>query len=268
MLEKKLLTKFLKITSKINKLAPKISLSLIVFVFLLAALVLLVRLWFEIEVLKKNQLILDQKISQTTQLPTRLAQPESLPTKKPTGDLPPVTEKDHLRGKIDAPVKIVEYSDLECPFCLQFHPTVKQVVAEFPGQVAWVYRHYPLSFHTGAFKEAEATECANELGGNDIFWQYVDKIFAKTHSTGNSFTSEQLSLLAGEIGLDKTTFQSCLDSGRYTQHVNDDIIGGETVGVDSTPTTIILAKDGSLQILSGVLSADQLKQSVQEALNK
>jgi len=266
--KKKLLTKVLKITPKINKLAPKIPLSLVFFVFLLAALALFVRLWFEIEVLKKNQLILAQKISQTTQQLSRLAQQESLPGKIPTGVLPPVTEKDHLKGKIDAPVKIVEYSDLECPFCLQFNPTVKQVVAEFSGQVVWVYRHYPLSFHTGAFKEAEATECANELGGNNVFWQYVDKIFEKTSSNGASFTPEQLSSLAGEIGLNQTTFQFCLESGRYTQHVNGDITGGETVGVDSTPTTIILAKDGSLQILSGALPADQLKQSIQEALNK
>ena len=85
-----------------------------------------------------------------------------------TGDLEkmtPISSSDHIRGNPDAPVKIVEYSDTECPFCKRFHETMKQVMDEYgkDGKVAWVYRHFPLDqLHSKARKEAVALECAKE----------------------------------------------------------------------------------------------------------
>lgn len=91
--------------------------------------------------------------------------------------MPEVTATDHIRGSIGAPVKIVEYSDLECPFCKMFHETLKEVTASYGDKVAWVYRPFPLSqLHSMAPKEAEAAECASEIGGNEGFWKFVDKI--------------------------------------------------------------------------------------------
>ena len=94
-----------------------------------------------------------------------------------------VTDSDHLRGDPKAKVKVVEFSDLECPFCKRFHVTMQQVIEEYDGKVAWIYRHFPLdSLHSKARKEAEASECAAELGGNDGFWAYIDKLFEITPS--------------------------------------------------------------------------------------
>ncbi|HEY4512581.1 MAG TPA: thioredoxin domain-containing protein [Candidatus Paceibacterota bacterium] len=90
-----------------------------------------------------------------------------------------VTSADHIKGSLSASVKIVEYSDLECPFCKRFHTTMQEVMNTYnkDGKVAWVFRHFPLAqLHSKAPKEAEATECAAELGGNDGFWKFVDKI--------------------------------------------------------------------------------------------
>ena len=101
--------------------------------------------------------------------------PQQQQVAQETGDLEqmiPVTSEDHIRGDINAPVKIVEYSDTECPFCKRFHTTMQEVYNEYgkTGKVAWVYRHFPLDqLHSKARKEAEATECAAELGGNDKF---------------------------------------------------------------------------------------------------
>jgi protein-disulfide isomerase len=97
----------------------------------------------------------------------------------------PVTDKDHILGNPNAPVVIVEYSDTECPFCKVFHLTMKRIMTEYgtDGKVAWVYRHFPIAeLHSKAQKEAEATECVAELGGNEKFWQYLDAIFAQTNS--------------------------------------------------------------------------------------
>ena len=92
----------------------------------------------------------------------------------------PVTSADHILGNPQAPVKVIEFSDLECPFCKRFHPTMKQIIEEYgkDSRVAWVYRHFPLdSLHSRARKEAEASECAAELGGNEKFWAYIDPLF-------------------------------------------------------------------------------------------
>src|SRR3989338_2531696 len=104
-------------------------------------------------------------------------------TKQESDNVGELTDRDHLRGDPKATVKVVEFSDLECPFCKNFHRTMQQVMSEYSGQVAWVYRHFPLdSLHSKARKEAEASECAAELGGNDGFWAYVDKLFEITPS--------------------------------------------------------------------------------------
>jgi len=90
----------------------------------------------------------------------------------------PVSADDHILGDINSEIIVVEYSDLDCPFCKVFHPTMHQVVEKSEGKVAWVYRHYPIpQLHPNAPKKAEETECAWELGGNDAFWKYADKVF-------------------------------------------------------------------------------------------
>lgn len=89
-----------------------------------------------------------------------------------------VTELDHIRGNMDADVVIIEYSDIECPFCKRFHGTMNQVVETYGDQVAWVYRHFPLeSIHRNARPWAIESECVAEIGGNDAFWKYLDERF-------------------------------------------------------------------------------------------
>jgi protein-disulfide isomerase len=98
-------------------------------------------------------------------------------------NLDPVTEKDHISGDTKAELVIIEYSDPECPFCKRFHETMTQVMSEYgkAGKVAWVYRHFPLdAIHSKARKEAEAIECAGELGGNEKLWEYVNTLYKIT----------------------------------------------------------------------------------------
>ncbi|MES2223524.1 MAG: thioredoxin domain-containing protein [Patescibacteria group bacterium] len=107
-------------------------------------------------------------------------------TDKALENMKPVTADDHIMGDTNAPVKVVLYSDLECPFCKSFHQTMQQIMASSYGtnkQVAWVWRNFPLKqLHSKAPKEAEGAECAAELGGNDAFWKFIDKINEVTPS--------------------------------------------------------------------------------------
>src|SRR3989338_3572308 len=98
-------------------------------------------------------------------------------------NVPPIDPKeDHIRGNPDAKVSVIEYSDFECPFCKRHHPTMTQIMDAYGDDVNWVYRHYPLSFHPNAEPSALASECVAEIGGNDAFWGFVDKLMG-----GNSY---------------------------------------------------------------------------------
>jgi len=91
------------------------------------------------------------------------------------GEVAVTEEGDHLMGSSNATVKVIEYSDLECPYCKVFHATMKQVVAESNGSVSWVYRHWPI--HAGSMDKLVASECVAKIKGNDAFWKYVESIF-------------------------------------------------------------------------------------------
>jgi hypothetical protein len=91
------------------------------------------------------------------------------------GDTTGYQEGDHIIGNPNAPIVMVEYSDLECPFCKKFGVTAKKIVDESNGQVAWVYRHWIV--HPGALPKAGAAECVAKIKGNDAFWKYIDLVF-------------------------------------------------------------------------------------------
>ncbi len=207
-------------------------------------------------------------VSSTTGSPTtQAAVPTQLPPEPQAGPVEPLKVEDHVRGDRKARILLFEYSDLECPFCKRFHPTAQQVVDEYKGTVAWVYRHFPLDqIHSKADKEAEAIECANELGGNDGFWKMADKIFEVTPSN-NGLNLDDLPKLASQVGLDQNKFKSCLDSGKYAAHVEEDYQGGIKAGITGTPGNILLdTKTGKTVSIPGAVPFEQIKPSIDELL--
>lgn len=179
----------------------------------------------------------------------------------------PVSTSDHIRGSIDAPIKLIEFSDTECPFCKRFHETMQEVVEGYGGKVAWVYRHLPLDgLHPKARKEAEALECANELGGNAKFWEYLDRLFEITPSN-NGLSLEELPRIAGYVGLNENAFKECLSSGKYAAHVEEDVKDAQKSGGSGTPYTIIIGRDGSpVDVINGALPYYTVRLAIEEAL--
>ena len=179
-------------------------------------------------------------------------------------------QRDHIYGNPAAEISLIEYSDFECPYCKSFHTRVKPVVETYGGRVNWVYRHFPLNIHNpGAQKQAEASECANELGGNEAFWKYADAIYARTKSNGKGFPINKLVPLAKEIGLDETEFQNCLKSGRYTERVQEDLAEGSRIGITGTPGNILLNNEtGEVKYLKGAVPTKVLKANFSRMLEK
>jgi len=93
-----------------------------------------------------------------------------------TGEVEGYKEGDHIMGDPNAEIMVIEYSDLECPYCKKFGNTMKEIMNESNGDIAWVYRHWIV--HQGALPKAGASECVATLKGNDAFWKYIDLVFS------------------------------------------------------------------------------------------
>lgn len=195
--------------------------------------------------------------------------PSVPPNGNAAGPVKPVSKDDHLRGAKNPEFIMIEYSDLECPFCQRFHTTAKQALEEYKDKAAWVYRHYPLSFHANAQKEAEASECVAELGGADKYWKYIDTIFERTTANGTGFALDALAPLAKEVGVNEGKFKECLDGGKMTARVNKDLQEGQTAGVDGTPGTVLFrTKDKATRLVAGALPYEDFKREIEALLNQ
>jgi len=133
-------------------------------------------------------------------------------------------------GNKDAKVTIVEYSDFQCPYCAKAEETVKELQKNYADKIKIVYKQYPLGFHKDAFKAAEASLCAHEQS-NDSFWKLHDYMLANPRK----LSTTNLKNISQDFGINKAQFSQCLDSGKYTDRVNQDIAEGNRFGVQATP---------------------------------
>ena len=188
--------------------------------------------------------------------PTPAPTPAPAPTAKDVEKVDP--KRDHIRGDPNAEISVIEYSDYECPFCVRHHPTMQELI-DTNDDVNWVYRHFPLSFHPNAAVTSEGSECVAELGGNDAFWTYTDLVFER------GAKKENLADYAKESGVDVDKFQDCLDSGKYTQFVKDQMAGGSKGGVTGTPGNIVINnKTGDTRLVSGAQPVSAFQAAVDE----
>ena len=167
---------------------------------------------------------------------------EQDPTNPQYTDIPlsEISDSDWVRGNKDAKIAIVEFTDIECPYCQQFHETMVQVLDAYPNDVKWVYRHLPLpSLHPNAPKDAEAAECVGELGGQEAFWEYVDTLYSSSLSG-----VDQLVELAVGQGIDRDAFRTCLSSGKYTSKVSAQADEGAQAAEASTYLDSDSSNDG------------------------
>lgn len=158
-----------------------------------------------------------------------------------------------MRGKKDAPVTIVMFSDYECPFCKRSEAVVDQVTETYKDKVQLYYRDFPLPFHANAKPASNASRCANAQGK---FWEYHNKLMASA-----DLSKDNLKKLATETGLDAAKFNECVDKETYKKDVEVDITAGEAVGIDGTPAFFINGRR-----LSGAQPYEKFKEIIDEEL--
>jgi Na+/H+ antiporter NhaA len=141
-------------------------------------------------------------------------------------------ERDHVRGRLDAPVTVVEYGDFECPYCGQAEPVVRELLRDF-GDVRYVWRHLPLNdVHTHAQMAAEAAEAAAAQGA---FWEMHDLLLDHQRALRPS----DLIGYAEQLGLDIDSFTEALREHDGAARVADDVDSADLSGVSGTPTFFI-----------------------------
>jgi protein-disulfide isomerase len=165
-------------------------------------------------------------------------------------------------GNASAPVKIIEFSDFQCPYCEMGYQTVKSVEQNYAGQVSITFMQFPLSFHPLAQKAAEAAECANDQGK---FWEFHDKLFSDRSWTTDASNVPAAVLYyksaAKGLGLDTAKFDACLDGGSKAAAVSADQAIGSANGISGTPGFFINGL-----ALKGYLPYEQFKKYIDTEL--
>ncbi|MGN9808948.1 DsbA family protein [Micromonospora sp. BQ11] len=145
----------------------------------------------------------------------------------------PVTEVDHVRGPVDAPVTIVQYGDFQCRFCGAAYPNLAELLRQRAETVRLVYRHFPIAnVHPYAESAAEATEAADRRGR---FWEMHDWLFEHQ----DQLDPVHLSLGIEQLGLPADEIRAEIGRQEYGDRVRRDFVGGIRSGVDATPTLFV-----------------------------
>lgn len=178
----------------------------------------------------------------------------------------PVGTGDHILGNPAAKVVIVEYADFDCTFCVGFSQTLHQIVANegTNGQVAWVYREFPLSeIHPNAMRHAEAAECAASAGGNDAFWNFADLLYAH-----QPVDSSQYGTFAQTLNIPGDAFANCYTDASSTvaTRILTDRQNAFDVGAQGTPYSLILVAGKPPVVMNGAYPYDAVKALVDQAL--
>lgn len=165
-------------------------------------------------------------------------------------------------GQPNAPVTLDVYSDFQCPYCKQFHPTLEQLAKDYvdTGKVKIVFHPFPV---IGAESDsaAQAAYCA---GDQNQFWHYANDLFAHQGAENSGALSNgNLKKMAADLGLNTNDFNSCFDSGKYSGQVNQSKAEGNRLGVKATPTFFVNGK-----MTEGAVPYDQVVALINAAAQK
>jgi protein-disulfide isomerase len=173
-----------------------------------------------------------KELRQIRQLLERLTQPQAAPqpTMAKTTNL-----KGFVMGRADAPLTMIEFTDLQCPFCRQYASTTFDQIKKNwidTGQLRYISRDFPLDFHAQAMPAARAARCAGEQGK---FWELRFALMRNAHLLSPDYITKT----ADDLKLDTKAFATCTASGKFDAEIQADVREGTTIGIDGTPTFVI-----------------------------
>lgn len=172
--------------------------------------------------------------------------------------LPEVEGDDISLGSNTANITVIEYSDFQCPYSKLFHSSIQKMMKDYPNDIRFIYKHFPLSFHPQAENAALASECANEMGK---FEAYANMLFAKQDDWGKTSGTMKFKEYARTLSMDTRKFNACLDTKKYSEKVKSDTEEARSFGISGTPGTFL-----NDQFINGAVSYDELKGKIDAKL--
>jgi protein-disulfide isomerase len=197
--------------------------------------------------------------------PVELAETQTAELPTPPKQTTMVRQNDHVLGNPNAELSLILYFDINCFHCRNFHQTMHQLMEEYgkDGKLKWVSRHFPLN--PVSQKQAEATECAAELGGNEKFWEYLDKLMTLPAPSQENLINE-LTNLAGNMEINKKAFKQCMENEKYAEKIAQSQQEAVELGARGTPFSIVIDAHGKISQIPGALPYEQLKQIIDSNL--
>lgn len=174
--------------------------------------------------------------------------------------LPQTNSDDATFGNKDAKVKVVIFSDFQCPYCKVFYSSLRETMKNYKDNVLFSFKELPLDIHPQAPSAALASMCALEQGK---FWEYADILYAKQSQWGETKDTTSFKSYAQILKLNANDFNGCLDNKKYQDKINADISEAQNFGITGTPTIFVGDK-----VETGALSKEELKKDIEEQLSK
>ncbi len=187
-------------------------------------------------------IILALAIYKSPKLPPKVTKPADTQAQTVNSvDILKLRSDDYVNGiAASAQVTIIEYSDLECPYCRLFHGTLMQAMQKYPGKIAWVYRNYPIEgLHKQARLEANAIECIGGIGGNTAYWNALNEIMSTTKSNDGLDLSTLPSIVKNG-GVNQNDFEQCMTDKTYDAKIMAQVAEIQALGVQGTPFSVII----------------------------
>jgi protein-disulfide isomerase len=171
----------------------------------------------------------------------------------PSADFP--LEGAPRLGPENAPVRLVEFADYQCPYCAKVNPHIAKLREEFGDKVSVYFKDLPLQMHANARKAAEAARCA---GDQNKFWEFHDQLFRSAQ-----LEVPQLKQQARDMKLDGDKFDKCLDEGTQASAVQKDLTDAQALGLSGTPAFFLNG-----QYFSGAVDYNTIRDMVNQQLTK
>jgi len=179
-----------------------------------------------------------------------------------------ITSNTPLKGDPSAPITLIEFGDFQCPNCGRFardtSPQIESTYVE-SGKVSIAFKHFTV-VGPDSISAAMASQCANDQG---MFWEFHDELYNNQgHENSGWASKDNLKQVASNMGLDKQSFDSCLDSNKYQSLVENDLSLAKQIKFTGTPSFLVLKNDGSKpQALTGAYPYETFQKIFDDSLN-
>ena len=175
-------------------------------------------------------------------------------------EAPSINNQDATFGNKDSKVRVVVFSDFQCPYCKSFYDSLRQAEKEFGDKVFFDIKHLPLEIHPKAESSALASLCALEQGK---FWEYADKLYGNQAEWANAKNNQVFKNYASNLRLNYKQFGDCLDSQKYKNQLENDKNEALSFGIAGTPSIFV---NNNFQ--TGAVGYAEFKQAIEDELKK